>query len=117
MLTPDSAFVSKTQIKTGGLGALRPVFIPSLPMKENEVPSVLSPVESLRQYMSRSNQYRNDQQKKLIISWVPGTLKDISPQTVSSYIKRAIVLAYVEAAPELLQSLKIYSRNPEVNIS
>ena len=107
MLTPDSAFVSKTQIKTGGLGALRPVFIPSLPTEENEAPSVLCPVESLRQYVSRSNQYRSDQQKKLIISWVPGTLKDISPQTVSSYIKRAIILAYVEAAPELLQSLKI----------
>ena len=108
ILHPEGAFVSKTHLRTGGLGALRPVFVPSLTVEEDSPESsLLCPVVALRHYLSRSRAYRSPTQKNLFISWVPGHLSDIRPQTLSNYIKQAVLLAYKEADSSLIESLKI----------
>ena len=107
---PDSSFISKTHIKTGGLGALRPVFIPSLVSSPDSVSgndSLLCPVRSLEFFLARSDKYRAPTQKKLFISWVRGVQSDIKPQTLSLYIKQAIVMAYDHASVELLNSVNV----------
>ena len=68
---------------------------------------LLCPVTSLRHYLSRSQGYRSPSQRNLFISWVPGQLRDVKPQTISNYIKQAVLLAYKEADSPLLEELKI----------
>ena len=98
ILHPDGAFASKTHLKTGGLGALRPVFVPSLAVEEDlSEACLLCPVVALRHYLSRSRTYRSPTQSNLFISWAPGQLSDIRPQTLSNYIKQAVLLAYKDA--------------------
>ena len=100
--------MSKIHLKTGGLGALRPVFVPSLAVEEDSPESsLLCSVVALRHYLSRSRSYRSPTQKNLFISWVPGQLSDIRLQTLSKYIKQAVLLAYKEADSSLIETLKI----------
>ena len=84
-------------MKTSGLGALRPLTISSLDVdveSEDNEERLLCPVRTLEAYLSRSDQYRSPEQKHLFISYRRGTVKDISRQTISGYIKEAVVLAY-----------------------
>ena len=48
--------------------------------------------------MNRSSEYRTADQKRLIISYRRGTVRDISKQTISGYIKEAILFAYSNAS-------------------
>ena len=106
LLQPSSSFISKTHMRTEGLGALKPVFI--LKLKDvNEGNDLLCPVTCLKQYLSRSAQYRADNQKQLFISWQRNCTRDIKPATISSYIKLAVILAYELSEEDTLESLKI----------
>ena len=83
--------------KTNGLGALRPLTISSLDEaveSEYNEESLLCTGRTLEAYLSCSDQYRSPEQKRLFFSYRRGTVKDISRQTVSCYIKEAVVLAY-----------------------
>jgi len=108
-LRPDPTFISKTHIKTGGLGAMRSVFIPSMDdaVDVEESEKLLCPVRTLKFYMARSDMYRSPHQRKLFISWLVGKTQDITARTISAYIKLAITEAYKAASPELLADLKI----------
>ena len=106
LLHPSPSFVSKTHLKTGGLGALKPVFIPKL--RTDEVSSsFLCPVECIDQYINRSAAYRSVKQKQLFIPWQEGCTRDVRPATVSGYIKKAILLAYQDSNDEFLSSLQV----------
>ena len=108
-LVPHLSFVSKTQLKTSNLGALKSIFIPDLITSgvSDRSECILCPVTCLRYYLARSDKYRGSDQKRLIISWVKGNSKDVVKMTVAHYIKQAIQLAYKEASPQLLSSLKL----------
>ena len=96
-ISPVPEFLSKTHVKTNGLGALRPLTVSSLDVaveSEDNEERLLCPVRTLEAYLSRSDQYRSPEQKRLFISYRRGTVKDISRQTISVYIKEAVVLAY-----------------------
>ena len=96
-ISPVPEFLSKTHVKTNGLGALRPLTVSSLDgavESEDNEERLLCPVRTLEAYLSRSDQYRSPEQKRLFISYRRGTVKDISRQTISVYIKEAVVLAY-----------------------
>lgn len=69
--------------------------------------SLLCPVECLNRFVARSDVYRSSEQKQLIISWQTGSRRDLKPQTISAYIKQAVVLAYSKADPDLLADMKI----------
>ena len=47
--------------------------------------------------MNRSSEYRSADEERLNISYRRGTVRDISKQTISGYIKEAILLAYSNA--------------------
>ena len=96
-ISPVPEFLSKTHVKTNGIGALRPLTISSLDEaveSEDNEERLFCAVRTLEVYLSRSDQYRSPEQKRLFISYRRGTVKDISRQTVSCYIKEAVVLAY-----------------------
>ena len=108
VLYPSESFISKTHLKTSGLGALKSVFIPALSIA-GESEGLLCPVKCLDIYLNRSDKYRSDEQKQLFISWVPGLNKDVRAQTISGYIKASILLAYEEVPndSELMSSLQV----------
>ena len=78
-------FLSKTHMKTNGLGALRSLTMSSfdeiVDLEDNEK-RLLCPVRTLKAYMKRSDQYRSPEQKRLFISYRRGTEKDISKHIV-----------------------------------
>ena len=108
LLYPSENFLSKTHLKTSGLGALKSVFIPQLRV-EGEADDLLCPVKCLDMYLSRSDTYRSDSQAQLLIPWKEGIRKDVTPQSISNYLKSAIRLAYenVSNDDDLLASLQV----------
>ena len=66
--TPAASFISKTHVRTEGLGALKPVFIPKL-VNDDSGNDLLCPVTCLEKYLLRTAQYRANDQKQLFISW------------------------------------------------
>ena len=105
LLYPLPSFVSKTQMKTD-LGALTHVFIPRLET-EDPVVQLLCPAECLMRYIRQSDIYRSTGQKQLFISWQEGKTNDLTVTTISSYIKKAVLMAYEEADDDLLSNLKV----------
>ena len=96
-LTPLPDFVSKTHLASAGLGALRPIQLKALDEfagPEGKDDKLLCPVRTLRYYLDRTHKYRSDSQKRLFISYRRGTVDDVSKQTISAYLKEAILLAY-----------------------
>ena len=99
------SFMSKTHVITNGLGALRPIILSSLEGGGAENGDhLLCPVCTLDFYMKRSAKYRSPEQKRLIISYRRGFTRDISRQTISAYIKEAVVLAYLDASVQDVSS-------------
>ena len=96
-LMPVADFVSKTHMATAGLGALKPIVLGSLDDMagpEGKEEKLLCPVRTLAYYLERSKEYRSECQKRLFISYRRGMSKDISKQTISAYLKEAILMAY-----------------------
>ena len=91
-ILPSCKFVSKTHLNSKGLGVLGPVTIPAL--QGDKGVTELCPVRTLRHYLAVTDDIRSPGQRRLIISHVDSIEKDISMQTVSRYIKRAILLTY-----------------------
>ena len=86
VLHPDPAFVSKIQLSSKGLGALRPFSvqaIDSASLSLMEEDKLLCPVRMLPFYLDRVNEFRSPAQKRLIISYQRGLEKDLSSQTIS----------------------------------
>ena len=102
-ISPVPEFLSKTHVKTNGLGALRQLTVSSLDgalESEDNEERLSCPGRTLEAYLSRSDQYRSPEQKRLFISYHRGTVKDISRQTISVYIKEAVVLAYSDPSQD-----------------
>ena len=112
VLHPDPAFVSKTQLSSRGLGALRPFSvqaIDSASLSLTEEDKLLCPVRTLLFYLDRVKEFRSPAQKRLIISYQRGLEKDLSSQTISRYIKEAIILAHKESDPSSLNDMNCSS--------
>ena len=65
-LKPVPSFVSKTQLSSNGLGALKPFFIPALDSLagDDDKKRLLCPVRCLKYYLKRIEAYRSPEQKK-----------------------------------------------------
>ena len=92
-LKPHPRFLSKTHLSNVGTPALGVVSIPALPCS-GDSPSALCPVRTLRQYLEVTDTFRSSTQKALFMSYVRSFDRDISPQTVSNYLKQTIIAAY-----------------------
>ena len=89
-LFPSPSFLSKNQLAKEGPGSVAPVVIPALaPTLDRSLKSdrSLSPVRALRYYLDRTSDIRQDKQL-VFVSFKKGFDKDISPATISSWIKQ-----------------------------
>ena len=95
-LFPSPSFLSKNQLAKEGPGSIAPVVIPALaPTLDKSLKSdrSLCPVRALCYYLDRTSDLR--QHKELVfVSFKKGFDKDISPATISSWIKQTVILCY-----------------------
>ena len=95
-LYPSPSFLSKNQLAKEGPESVAPVVIPALaPTLDKSLKSdrSLCPVRALRYYLDRTSDLR--QNKELVfVSFKKGFDKDISPATISSWIKQTVILCY-----------------------
>ena len=95
-LYPSPSFLSKNQLAKEGPDSVAPVVIPALaPTLDRSLKSdrSLCPVRALRYYLDRTSDFR--QNKELaFVSFKKGFDKDISPATISSWIKQTVILCY-----------------------
>ena len=103
-LYPSTSFLSKNQLAKEGPDSVAPVFIPALaPTLDKSLKSdrSLCPVRALRYYLDRTSDLR--QNKELVfVSFKKGFDKDISPATISSWIKQTMILCYELSDQEAL---------------
>ena len=95
-LFPSPSFLTKNQLAKEGPESVAPVVIPALaPTLDKSLKSdrSLCPVRALRYYLDRTSDLR--QHKELVfVSFKKGFDKDISPATISSWIKQTVILCY-----------------------
>ena len=95
-LFPSPSFLSKNQLAKQGPESVAPVVIPSLaPTLDRSLKSdrSLCPVRALHYYLDRTSDLRQD--KELVfVSFKKGFDRDISPATISSWIKQTVILCY-----------------------
>ena len=103
-LYPSPSFLSKNQLAKEGPDSVAPVVIPALaPSLDRSLKGdrSLCPVRALRYYLDRTTALR--QNKELVfVSFKKGFDKDISPATISSWIKQTVVLCYELSDQEAL---------------
>ena len=95
-LFPSPSFLSKNQLAKEGPESVAPVVIPALaPTLDRSLKSDRSfcPVRALRYYLDRTSDIRQDKQL-VFVSLKKGFDKDISPATISSWIKQTVILCY-----------------------
>ena len=95
-LFPSPSFLSKNQLAKEGPESVAPVVIPALaPTLDKSLKSdrSLCSVRALHYYLDRTSDLR--QHKELVfVSFKKGFDKDISPATISSWIKQTVILCY-----------------------
>ena len=95
-LFPSPSFLSKNQLAKEGPKSVAPVVIPALALtldRSLKSDRSLCPVRALRYYLDRTSDLR--QHKELVfVSFKKGFDKDISPATISSWIKQTVILCY-----------------------
>ena len=95
-LFPSPSFLSKNQLAKEGPESVAPVVIPALaPTLDRSLKSdrSLCPIRALRYYLDRTSDIRQD--KELVfVSFKKGFDKDISPATISSWIKQTVILCF-----------------------
>ena len=95
-LYPSSSFLSKNQLAKEGPDSVTPVVIPTLaPTLDKSLKSdqSLCPVRALCHYLDRTLNLR--QNKELVfVSFKKRFDKNISPATISSWIKQTAILCY-----------------------
>ena len=95
-LYPSPSFLSKNQLAKEGPNSVAPVVIPALaPTLDKTLKSdrSLCPIRALRYYLDKTADLRQD--KELVfVSVKKGFDKDISPATISSWIKQTVFLCY-----------------------
>ena len=94
-LYPSPSFLSKNQLAKEGPDSVAPGVITALaPTLDRSLKSDRShcPVRALRYYLDRTSDLR--QNKVVFVSFKKSFDKDISPATISSWIKQTVILCY-----------------------
>ena len=95
-LYPSPSFLSKNQLAKEGPDSVAPVVIPALaPTLDKSLKSDRSfcQVRALRYYLDRTSDLRQNKEV-VFVSFKKGFDKDISPATISSWIKQTVILCY-----------------------
>ena len=106
-LYPSPSFLSKSQLAKEGPDSVAPVVIPALaPTLDKSLKGDRSscPVRALWYYLDRTSDLR--QNKELVfVSFKKGFDKDISPATISSWIKQTVIFCYELSDQEALHTV------------
>ena len=103
-LYPSPSFLSKNQLAKEGPDSVAPVVIPALaPSLDKSLKGdrSLCPVRALRYYLDRTADLRQNKEL-VVVSFKKGFDKDISPATISSWIKQTVILCYELSDQEAL---------------
>ena len=102
ILKPSVDFLGKTHIITRGKGTFAEIILPKLPPHPDGVDSdiQLCQIKNLLLYTERTKAIRSSGQKRLIISHLPHFKSDIGKQSISNYIRRAVLAAYQNLAKQ-----------------
>ena len=95
-LYPSPSFLSKNQLAKVGPDSVASVVIPTLALTLNrslKSDRSLWPVRALRYYLDRTSDLRQNKES-VFVSVKKGFDKDISPPTISSWIKQTVILCY-----------------------
>ena len=95
-LYPSPSFLSKNQVAKEGPDSVAPGVITALaPTLDRFLKSdrSLCPVRALRYYVDRTSDLRQNKEV-VFVSFTKGFDKDISPSTISSWIKQTVILCY-----------------------
>jgi integrase len=103
-LLPDTEFVAKTELGNKGSDAIKPIVIPGLTkhldtsMQEDRS---LCPVRAIRFYLKETEQSRRTR-RKLFLAYKSGwdDSKEIHANTISTWIKKVILMAYASVSEE-----------------
>ena len=101
-LYPSPSFLSKNQLAREGPTSVAPMVIPALAPtldKSLKEDGSLCLVRALRYYLDKSKRQDNE---LVFVSFKQGFSKDISPATISSWIKKTMILCYELAYQENL---------------
>ena len=89
-LSPSPSFLSKNQVAKEGPDSVAPGVITALaPTLDRS----LCPVRALCYYLDRTSDLRQNKEV-VFVSFKKGFDKDISPATISSWIKQTVILCY-----------------------
>jgi integrase len=110
-LVPDTEFVAKTELGNKGADVLKPITFPALTklldasMQEDRS---LCPVRAIKQYLQLTKESRGPR-RKLFIAYKAGwdNTKEIHANTVSTWIKKVILMAYENASEEDKRVMKV----------
>ena len=112
-LYPSPSFLAKNNLAKESPECVAPVVIPALAptldksLKEDRS---LCPVRALRYYLDKTHDLR--QGKELVfVSFNKGFTKDISPTTISSWIKQTVILCYELSDQEALTLHQVKARD------
>ena len=103
-LYPSPSFLSKNQLAKEGLDNVTPVVIPALaPTLDKSLKSdrSLCPVRALHYYLDRTSDLRQNKEY-VFVSFNKGFDKNISPASISSWIKQTVILCYELSDQEAL---------------
>ena len=95
-LYPSPSFLTKNQLAKEGPDSVAPGVITALaPTLDRSLKSdrSLCPVRALRYYLDRTSDLRKNKEV-VFVSFKKGFNKDISPATISSWIKQTVILCY-----------------------
>ncbi len=95
-ILPDPEFVAKTQLSNRGGEVLNAVTVKALSQFLSaglEDDKFMCPVRAVRVYLQRTRDIRGDR-RKLFVSYKSGFEKEIHANTISSWLKKTILLCY-----------------------
>ena len=95
-LYPSPSFLSKNQLAKEGPDSVAPVVLPALARtldRSLKSDRSLFSIRALRYNLDRTSDIRQNKEL-VIVSFKKGFDKDISPATVSSWIKQTVILYY-----------------------
>ena len=108
-LKPSLDFLAKNQKANLVAQAFKPIIFPASGPTLGpglEADKSLCPVSALKWYLDRTQPIVRDR-KKLFISYKKGHYKEISPITISSWLKKTVRLCYSKIRPQDLDALKV----------
>ena len=110
-LLPDTEFVAKTELGNKGAAVIKPITVPKkkkILQEDMQEDRSLCPVRAIKYYLKMTKENRGTR-RKLFLAYKAGwnTDKEIHPNTISSWIKKVILMAYEATSEEDRKLMKV----------